>query len=262
MLLRISLLIVKKPLGKKRTIPKQYLVKAPDGSRLQDTAVIAIFTLIKMGIDDRKIFRKFLASHGLAPSNENTLSKYIERARAKIDHDFGNTAWLTEKIQIAYLDDYKNIWDNTDYFINENKKLMGYIYDKARAKAKRVTEDENKFPEFLDFGIVNSTIKVGLEALQAKKELMEKGFFVYSFKRYVDTLLAKTSGEISEEQMRDILKNEPMLKSIEAHTPITNNKLGNEKSMLPNVGVDPQKEFQLAEHLKGIGKKFGEDAII
>jgi hypothetical protein len=252
--------IKKGVLGKKKQRPSNYLTHAPDGNRLQNTAVIAIFTLIKMGIDDRKIFRKFLASHGLLPKTERTLSEYITQARRKIDHDFGNTAWLTEKIQVAYLDDYKKIWDHTDQYMDKNSELLDYIYQKAKDKSKRIYDKEDKFYEFLDMGTVHSTIKVGLEAMSFKKSMMEKGFFVYSFKRYIDTLLSRMSGEISEEQKQNILANDPMLKSIEAHSPITSNKLSNEDSSLKHIGQDPDKEFQLAEHLQGVKKKFGENS--
>lgn len=253
-------MIKKGALGKRSS---NYNIHDPNGNRLQNTAVIAIFTLIKMGIDDRKIFRKFLASHNILPKTETTLSEYITQARKKIDHDFGNTAWLTEKIQVAFLDDYKKMWDHTDKYMDKNSELLDYVYQKARDKAKYIYNGkEDRFYEFLDMGTIHSTIKAGLEAMSFKRSLMEKGFFVYSFKRYIDTLLARMSGEISEEQFKNTIANDPMLKSIEIHSPVTNHKLGNENSKLEFVGQDPDKEFQLAEHLQGIKKKFGEDSVL
>lgn len=236
----------------------RYVTRAPDGSKLKTTAIICIFTLIKMGIDDRKVFRKFLAAHNMLPNSETTLTEYIMAARKKIDLDFGNTAWLTEKIQIAHLDDFRKIYESTDLFIEENKKLLGYIYQKAKLRAQRLEGDESKFPLFLDYGAVTDILHTGLEANGKKRELMEKGFFVYSFKRYVDTLQARLSGDITEEEKQNILNNDPMLKSIE---------MTREKEQPININVkykpdeDPRKEFQLKEHLKGVEKKYKDSAI-
>lgn len=239
-----------------------YVTKDPEGRSLKDVVVTSVFTLIKMGIDDRKIFKKFLASHNILPSNETTLSDYIAEARRKIDIDFGNTAWLTEKIQMAHLADFRKIYETTDQFIEENQKLLKYVYQKAKLKAKRLTDDESRFPEFLEFGTVRDVIHTGLEANTKKRELMEKGFFVYSFKRYVDTLQAKLSGDITEEEKQNILSNDPMLKSIdimrekEKERPINVRVLGNKD--VSKIEEDPQKEFQLNEHLKGLEKRFGQ----